>query len=228
MKKIFAYMVVALALTSVSVWAKAALETDIFDFKQGAFTFKENYTLNDLAVRLSTNSGVISLNNLTEIGFYKIASMTGHSTTLDGEPVWMHTNNNGAITINPNAPVTFEEGDTIGIYVKTNGYMKKQNGNWVWVEGERTFTTTDNAIAGADSLKNNERPEEDNGFTYFSLYLDNNDIKQPTYQYALKGEVNNGGGGSTGGQPLPGLLMTLTLGGMAVAGMSRKRKNSKA
>jgi hypothetical protein len=34
---------------------------------------------------------------------------------------------------------------------------------------------------------------------------------------------------STGGQPLPGLLMTLTLGGMAVAGVTqRKRKASKA
>ena len=164
MKKFLAYIVMAISLAPITVLAQAALENDIFDFKQGAFTFKTDYILNDFAVDISTYSGVIDRNNLTEIGFYKITPAGTTDITM------MHTNNNGTITHNPDAPVTIAKDETIGIYVKTNGYIIKDHGKFKWVEGEKTYTTTDNAIPGAEAFKNNERPsEESNGMIVFSL-----------------------------------------------------------
>lgn len=229
MKKSFYFLFFVFSLLSASVMAQAHYENDLFEFSQGAFTFKTDYVLTDFAVRVASmqNENILDINNLSEIGFYKISSMSGHSTTLDGEPVWMRRNDGENITTNEQ--VTFHQGDKIGIYVKTSTYVQKENGKFELVKDAQTFTTTDGAIDGANSFKNNQRPENEDGLVYFSLYLDNNDIKQPTYQYALNGEASSGGNEeSFGGQPLPGILLTLAIGGTAIAGVTKRRKKSKA
>ena len=231
MKKFFEVLMLGVFVLSLSAMAQASFENDVFDFKQGAFTFKTDYILSDFHLRVyNINGNILNPSAIKEFGFYKIADMTDNRTTLDGEPVWMHKiDDNGAVTINEK--VTFHKGDTIGIYLKTDLHAKKANGQFGGVGGLNTFTTTDDAIDGAQAFKNNERPEkEDDGSVYFSLFLYNHDNKQSVYQYALIGEPSNGegGGSNLGGQPLPGLLTTIALGGAAVAGISRKRKNRKA
>ena len=227
MKKVLCQLFLLFSLLSLTAIARANLDGDVFDYAQGVFTFNTDYVLKDFAVRVSSNSSVLNLGNIVEIGYYSIKD--GNA----GSPVAMPFNNSAADSSSSDF-ATFKEGDQIGIYVKMNGHLQQHGNNYEWISDDRiyTYTSTKGAIENADGTVKYNAVDDIEDPQFFSLFIDNHAQHQPHYQYAFDGEIidggGEGGGDNLGGQPLPGLLVTLAIGGTALAGVARKRKNKKA
>ena len=218
MKKGVIFLLAGLTIMSLTAMARANLDGVTVDYGQGTFTFNTDYVLKDFAVRVSAkNNNVLNLNNLVEIGYYKIEN--GRAGTPVSIPIGSE---NSTASDSP----TFKAGDTIGIYVKLNGHLKQHGNQYEWIsDGETyTYTSTQGAIDDAEGVVKYNAVDAEEDPQYFSLFIDNNAQHQPHYQYAFDGEPSNGGGNPSGGQPLPGLLMSLAIGGTALASMARKRK----
>lgn len=146
--------------------------------------------------------------------------------------------------------------DSKDYYYDDNGNQVRHQGTAVYKTETvtNTYTTTndiEDATLFINNVDTNSRGEENQ---YFCLFKDQID-GQKHYEYYLAGAIsskegqtyeefideviehieNNGGdpstitdsnGNAVGGQPLPGLLLSMVIGGTAVAGFSKKRKKA--
>ncbi len=261
-----AYLVVLLAMLSVPVMAASggggATSTDPneppqWTFGQGKFTFLQDYTMFDIAVRINpAYSNTLNFDYLRELGFYRIPADGSQPGPEDYVPVWIHKNDGTGLTghIQHNDPATFHKDDQIGLYIKSLGYGDN-HGHWISdpkdyargisydENGIITFITTEvpsnTPLSGSTVFEHNQNPsvstivdEEGNQtkIVYFSLFYHNVSNNQITFGYALSifTNIDDIGEYDYVGQPLPGLLLSLAIGGLPVAGAIRKRRKAKA
>lgn len=245
----------------------------LWNYNDGVFTFNSTYVWTDFAARIdykksgSASRSDMKLEDLVEFGYYKI-----NGSGEAGAAQVMFQRNEAGEMVTKNS-VILNGGDKIGIYAKiqtsTDGhyeqveyghYNKKgkwivDGYNWKYVDGEtttKTYTTTANAIEGAEKVVNNvDHDSVGKDTQYFCLFIDRFNL-QDHFEYYLAHIVTgdnynefisdvidqntdpNGnpitvitdGDGNpvkTSGQPLPGLMVSLAIGAAAVGGLKRKK-----
>lgn len=210
------------------MWTYERTDTNTgWKYVGGTFEFTSDYVWTDFNTQLDTRDGVPG--TIVEYGYYTIGA--------DGkanDPVALFTKDATGQTSENS--VIFQKGEKIGIYMT----IDEKNGNRV------TFTSSDSGVAGASAASPNvdtqSRGKEDQYFClfdnreghdgignfshyeyYFGGILASTDGQ--TYEDFMK-EVEKENNGKTNitvnGQPLPGTLATLLIGGLC-AGSLRKR-----
>ncbi|MBP5671582.1 MAG: hypothetical protein J6X49_04265 [Victivallales bacterium] len=221
------------------MWSYERTDIDAgWRYEGGTFEFTSDYVWTDFGTRLDDHKG--DPGTITEFGYYKINT----DGTIGVPTAMMELDADGNKIVNNS--VIFKEGDKIGFYME----IAETNGNNV------IFTSTENAIEGAakaaPNVDTDSRGDEKQYFCLFDARPGKPGIASAShYEYFLDGflakkddqtyeqfidEVieQNGGntnitdsdGNAVGGQPLPGLLLTMVIGGTAVAGIAKKRKKA--
>lgn len=205
---------------------------------------------------MSVVDGVDTINNSVifekgeKIGFY--AKMQEQQKVETGHYVYEHKDSRGRIVATNDDPNGYT--DRSGKYVANSGTAKWVVDSTSYETVTNTYTTTndiEDATLFINNVDTNSRGEANQ---YFCLFKDQID-GQKHYEYYLAGAIaskegqtyedfideviehieNNGGdpstitdsnGNAVGGQPLPGLLLSMVIGGTAVAGFSKKRKKA--
>ncbi|MBR6060340.1 MAG: hypothetical protein IKP58_19395 [Victivallales bacterium] len=204
------------------------------------------YKLNE-AGEVSIKNSVI-FEDGDKIGIYAKINETQNLTTGH----YVHTVNEGT-RWNPNY-VDYES-DSKNYYYKDGQKVNNKNGG-KWVADTttvtKTYKTTTDAVAdleGASVVINNvDHDSRGQETQYFCLFTDKFGAVDH-FEYYMAGLINSNGnyddfiddvieqnGGNTnitdsdgnavGGQPLPGLLLSMVIGGTAVAGIAKKRKKA--
>ena len=194
-------------------------------YSGGTFEFTSKYVWTDFNTQLDKRSGVPG--TIVEYGYYNIDA-EGHAS----DPVALYIKDAEGMKENS---VIFQQGDKIGVYLK----IKENNGNTV------TFTSSEtdiaNTSAASPNVDTNSRGKENQYFCLFDNREGHDGIGNFShYEYFFGGlvasdgsygefidQVNKENDGKTNvtvnGQPLPGTLATLLIGGLC-AGALRKRK----
>ncbi len=200
--------------------------------ENGEFTVKNSVIFND-----GDKIGIYAKINET-----KTVNLYEHTVN---EGTWVHPNKVTYISESKDSYVN-SDGETVQHRNQGKFYQQKT------VNVTTTYTTTDDGDNDTVTVINNvDRDSRGDEIQYFCLFLDGFSAVDH-YEYYLKhivtgddwndfiddvNDQNTGGTTvtdsdgnpvtpSTGGQPLPGLLMTLAIGGTAIAGM--KKRNKKA
>ena len=191
----------------------------------GTFEFTSKYVWTDFDTRLDKRHNV-DPGTIVEYGYYNIDA-EGHAS----DSVALYIKDVEGIKENS---VIFQQGDKIGVYMK----IKENNDNTV------TFTSSESDIEGAFAISPNVDTNSRGAEKQYFCLFDNRDGHggigdYSHYEYYFGGLVASNGsydefieqvdkenGGKTNvtvnGQPLPGTLATLLIGGLC-AGSLRKR-----
>ena len=174
-------------------------------------SFVAMVALADADTQLSFNNGYFTINEAGEIHITFNSSGTTYGQVLDFGYYVQGSNERITLTKDLKGGNAFDisvnENDKIGFWFAT----KNPDKTWETSKNDSKWFSFDEASNIATAL----------------IYHDNGN-HQGNANKMLKFTLSEKAA-STGGQPLPGLLMTLTIGGMAVVGVTRrKRKASKA
>ncbi len=206
-------------------------------YENGTFEFTSDYVWTDFNTRLDERKdrygNIVKLGTIVEYGYYTIGA--------DGQPndpVMLYRQDAAGNEFENS--VIFQKGEKIGIYMTLN----ETNGNQV------TFTSSKSNIEGASAavpnvdtdsrgdekqyfcLFDNRKPNTGIGnFSHYEYYFGglvasdgNYDefIEQVIKENDGKTNITDSDGNPVSGQPLPGTLATLLIGGLC-AGSLRKR-----
>ena len=215
------------------MWTYERTDTNTgWKYEGGTFEFTSDYVWTDFNTQLDTRDGVPG--TIVEYGYYTIGA--------DGkanDPVMLYRQDAEGMAENS---VIFQKGDKIGIYMTLN----ETNGNQV------TFTSSNSGVEGASAASPNvdtqSRGKEDQYFCLFDNRPGKGGIGDFShYEYFFGGllastegqtyedfidqviekdggktNITDSNGNPVSGQPLPGTLATLLIGGLC-AGSLRKR-----
>ena len=162
------------------------------------------------------NQGVIVFNSQTTVAFdlSRSGKDKDHENFIDrGNGVadygWYNLNTGETGSFAEGATATFNENDRIGLYVKDN-------------DG-KVFTTT-SKVSIAELGKNVVWGKSDEVDGSLALYGGNKGSNGTHEYYVFKVNTANASGKTPSGQPLPGIIATLVVGGGAVVYLKKRKK----
>ncbi len=203
-------------------------------YENGTFEFTSKYVWTDFDYRLDTRAGIPG--TVVEYGYYTIGD-DGHVS--DPITLWVKGTDEQAAIHNS---VIFKQGEKIGIYM-TIDEGKGQNVTFTSTKADIAKPNTSAAVPNVDTdsrgdekqffcLFDNRKPNTGIGnFSHFEYHFGglvasdgsyDEFIEQVIKEDGGKTNITDSDGNPVSGQPLPGTLATLLIGGLC-AGSLRKR-----